>query len=146
MGQEEKKEWLTRYLGCRREIERDCRAIRRWRQLAEGAAPQMDSSAGGKSPRRESQLEKAVCELMEIREELPNKVGKLPKLRREIAEVIGVLPDKRLQLVLQYRYFHGLSFAALGKKVGYCEYYVSVLHKNALELLSLSEEKQLRMA
>lgn len=134
--------WLVRYLDCRKEIQRDCAAIRRWQREAEGGTQRLDFTGGRtRGGARESRVEKAVCEMLSLREYLPEKVQRMVHLRREIAGALDTLPEARLRLILQYRYFHGLTFARIGEKMGYCEYYVSVLHKAALKTLEQGESR-----
>ena len=75
-----------------------------------------------------------------LRDEINADIDRLADLKEEIRRMIETLPDEKYRVVLEKHYLNGLTYAQIGREIGYHKITVAKLVKEALEKM----EQQLR--
>lgn len=124
-----KKEFLSQYGDNEREIARLEEEIARWESRAQrvtGSFSHLPRHCG------EDKIQSAVDEIFELRAMLYERLVDATELRRTIAAAIVKVPDKRLRLLLEYRYIDGLTWERVAAALT-CDYRWTLrLHERAI--------------
>lgn len=117
--------------------------IESWRLLAESITVTLKQDAGGgSSGYKQSLIENAVCNILDLETEILDEIQALVDIERVIHKAIGLLvTDDRYKAVLEMRYLNGYSWRAIGTKLYYGEDWVCRLHGAALQEMRRGAEK-----
>lgn len=131
-----KKLFLSQYADNEREIKRLEEEICRW----ESRAQKMTSSFSlTPSHCGEDRLQSAVDEMVELRNLLYDRLVDSTELRRQIALAISTVPERRLKLLLEYRYIDGQTWEEVASTIA-CDYRWTLrLHDRALAMLIIPD-------
>jgi RNA polymerase sigma factor (sigma-70 family) len=94
-------------------------------------------STGGRDGRS---LEARMQRYLLLRDEINADIDRLADLKEEIRRMIEALPNEKYRVVLEKHYLGGLTYAQIGREIGYHKITVARLVKEALEKM----EQQLR--
>ena len=94
-------------------------------------------STGGRDDRS---LEARMQRYLLLRDEINADIDRLADLKEEIRRMIETLPNEKYRVVLEKHYLNGLTYAQIGREIGYHKITVAKLVKEALEKM----EQQLR--
>ena len=135
MTTEEKKTWLGRYRLAGQEVRRLTEEIARWEAQAAALTPRYSGNPGG--GKAESAIQRAVEEMLALREELAAELRGQVAIRREIEEAVGRVEDERLRELLRLRYLEGWRLEKIAAAWRYDYRWIRRLHRKALEAVSL---------
>jgi DNA-directed RNA polymerase specialized sigma subunit len=116
--------------------------IEAWRALAESITVTLKEdgalSGGGY---KQSLVENAVCNIVDLENEILVEIEELIGIERDIREAISALViDDRHKAVLEMRYLNGYSWRAIGARLYYGEDWVCRLHGAALQEMKRKAE------
>ncbi len=135
MTTEEKKTWLGRYRLAGQEVRRLTEEIARWEAQAAALTPRYSGNPGG--GKAESAIQRAVEEMLALREELAAELRRQVVIRREIEEAVGRVEDPRLQALLRLRYMEGWRLGKIAEIWKNDYRWVQRLHNQAIENLTV---------
>ena len=87
-------------------------------------------------------LENIVVKIVELQEEIGGDIEKLLVLKKDILGRIRCIEDPELQMVLELRYLSYLTWEHIAAKMGYSEDNIFILHRKALEKMTIPEALQ----
>ena len=87
----------------------------------------------------DDRIQSAVEKIVEIEERILQNIDDAAELRSRIEKAISDIEDKRLALLLEYKYIDGLTFERVAEKMNYSTRHILGLHGVALS--ALDEEK-----
>lgn len=79
----------------------------------------------------------AIADYVAKAEAIVEEITRLQRMQIQILRIIFQLDDLDLQNVLQLRYIDGLTWKAVGERLGISQRNAMSLHKKAIELLSI---------
>lgn len=132
MDNQTKKQILQSYGAALRRIERLEEETERWQARAEKCTVSFDAMPGGGGGDR---IQTAVEKIAELEDRLAHAIREATELRAKIADAINSIEDKRLALLLEYRYIDGLPFERVAEKMNYSARHIFGLHGVALSTL-----------
>lgn len=130
---QDKKRTLLGYRMLDMDIKRVLDEVARIRSQAE----KMTASFGDLGTATGSDIQKAVEKLEHLEKRLCNDASEMIRQRLQIENSICLVPDKRLQLLLRYRYIDGLTLERIAVTMNYSYMQVCRLHGKALEAIML---------
>jgi DNA-directed RNA polymerase specialized sigma subunit len=109
--------------------------IEDWRKLAESISVTLKEDGGiGGSGYKQSIIDNAVCNIVDLENEILAEVEALVNVERDIRTAIDQFTvDERHKTVLEMRYLNGYSWKAIASKLYYGEDWVCRLHGAALQ-------------
>lgn len=135
MTRDEIKTWLLQYRTLDRNIDRLREEKAFWMAKATAVTPvwsRMPKARGGND-----KLPGAVEKVIEIEQEIDQKIGELVTLRRQIGDRIASLEDDRLRELLLRYYIDGNTWEAVAEKMGYSLRHVLRMHEEAMRNMAL---------
>lgn len=136
MTNQEKIQYLSRFLCLDRRIERKCEELSRWRERATKITPTLSDMPKSPSSGADS-IQTAVEHIIELESEINADIDQLTDTRREIQEAIQTVKDEKLQLLLEYRYIDGMTWEQIAVKMEYSYMHICRLHGKALSNLKM---------
>lgn len=134
MTNEEKKAWLGRYRLAGAAVRRLQGELARW----ETQAAVLTARYGGASGRgSDDPLQRAVEEMLALRDELAEELQRQVALRREIEGAVQQVEDERLRELLRLRYIEGLTWEKVAERFDCSYMQTNRLHKKAISKLDL---------
>ncbi len=131
-----KKRFLGQYADNEREIRRLEEEICRWESRAQKMTAGYSHTP---SHRGEDRVQSAVDEIVELRNLLYDRLVDATELRRQIAQAISVVPERRLRLLLEYRYIDGWTWEEVATALTLDYRWTLRLHDRALVLLPVPD-------
>lgn len=80
-----------------------------------------------------SKVESAVLSILDLEEEIDQKVDELVEYKKAVLEMINKLNNKELMLILELRYIQGYKFDKIAEIMNYDRRQISRLHNRALD-------------
>ncbi|NLZ46487.1 MAG: DUF1492 domain-containing protein [Clostridiales bacterium] len=128
------KEYLNQYRAIDKEIDALLDEQKRLRSIAEksGASSIIDGTA--KSPKNDNSapFERIVDKIIEIENEINQKIDLKLNLQKEINASIERVDDDTLRTLLRYRYLCGMTFEQVAVRMNYSYMHTCRLHGRAL--------------
>ena len=128
------------YLSRPREIEERIRnreeKILALRSVASKTTTTLHLTAGCSSGSDDHKLENIVSEIDRLERENTQDEAELAALCIEINNRLDVLPKESHRTVLRLWYICGRPISEIADEMGYCEYYIKKLKRDALDALS----------
>lgn len=139
---EDPKVFLNRGFNANKMIAAKRERVDDWRRLAESITVQLKPDAGGgSSGYKQSLIENAVCNIIDLENEILEEIAALTEIQREIACVVTeLLEDKRYKDIIELRYLNGQSWKAIASRLYYGEDWVCRLHGAALQAIKRAAE------
>lgn len=107
--------------------------IESWRSLASSITVELKPDSGGSSMYKQSLVENAVCNIVDLENEILAEIEALVNIEKEIHEAITLfVTDDRYKAILELRYLNGYSWRSIGARLYYGEDWVCRLHGVAL--------------
>ena len=116
--------------------------IDEWRILATSITVTLKSEGGGNGGgQKTSIIENAVCNIVDLENEILKEIIGLTAMEREIHEAIKLfVRDDRHKAILEMRYLNGYNWRTIGAKLYYGEDWVCRLHGAALQEMKKQAE------
>ena len=130
MTNQDKKQWLGRYLSLKREIVALDRERERIMSLGTKITPTYSDMPHGGSG--EDKIQSAVDKLTGIAEQMDSKAADMRQSLVEIETAIGNVPQENLRELLRRRYICGERFEEIAVKMNYSWRQIIRLHGDAL--------------
>ena len=130
MTNQDKKQWLGRYLSLKREIVALDRERERIMSLGTKITPTYSDMPHGGSG--EDKIQSAVDKLTGIAEQMDSKAADMRQSLVEIEVAIENVPQENLRELLRRRYICGERFEEIAVHMHYNYRWVRRLHENAL--------------
>ena len=134
MTNQDKKQWLGRYLSLKREIVALDRERERIMSLGTKITPTYSDMPHGGSG--EDKIQSAVDNLVGIAEQMDSKAADMMRALVEIEAAIENMPQENLRELLRLRYICGESFEEIAVKMNYSWRQIIRLHGDALTVLN----------
>lgn len=117
-----------------------------WRKLAESITVTLKHDAGTSgSGYKQGLVENAVCNIVDLENEIIAEIDALANIERDIAEAINLfITDDRYKAVLEMRYLNGYSWRVIGSRLYYGEDWVCRLH--GMALLEMKKNARIKSA
>lgn len=107
--------------------------IESWRSLATSITVELKPDSGSPSMYKQSLVENAVCNIVDLENEILAEIEALVNIEKEIHAAIELfVTDDRYKAVLELRYLNGYSWRSIGARLYYGEDWVCRLHGAAL--------------
>ena len=135
MTSKEKKQYLSRYKKLDNEIDRKLEECQKWHDKAEKITPTISDMP--KSNSGSNKIESAVERIIDLENELNEKIDCLVALRRNIESDISSVEDDTLRTLLEYRYIDGMTWEEVAVKMNFNYRWVLRLHGRALTKLAI---------
>lgn len=132
MDNKTKKQILQSYGITLRRIERLEEEAELWRARAEKCTVSFSAAPCGNGDDR---IQSAIEKIAEIEEKILQNISDAAELRSRIEKAISDVEDKRLALLLEYKYIDGLPFERVAEKMNYTARHIFGLHGVALSML-----------
>ena len=104
-----------------------------WRRLADSITVTLTNDGGSGGGYKQSIVENAVCNIVDLENEIISEINNLVTIERNIREVIGFVTDNRFKAILEMRYLNGYSWHIIADRLYYGVDWVCRLHGAALE-------------
>ena len=130
MTVDEKKAYLGRYRLLDRQVQRTVDEISRWKSRAAKVTPSYSSEPNGSTG--DDRLQVVVEQIVELEARANQQIEELLTWKRDIEAAVATVEDKKVRLLLQYRYIDGLTWESIAQKMGYNERWIYQLHRQAL--------------
>lgn len=143
-GTDEKTVWLRGYQVKAQEIRRLEEEIGRWRALMLPGRMDFARPSRGKpgaAPGEPSRVETVAEKLLELQDDLLERVEALVDLRREVEGAIAALADERYRLLLRMRFIDGYSLNEIADRLSYSQRQICNLSREALNALPFPKKK-----
>jgi hypothetical protein len=128
------KEFLSQYISAGGEIEALIEERQRLRSLAEKTTMGFENDGGAPRSRNADKIPEAVEKIMEIEEEIGNRVASLATIRIKIYSTICKVPDGKLRVILLKRYIGNESFEKIAMDTNFTyNHIVKNLHPQGLD-------------
>jgi hypothetical protein len=128
------KEFLSQYISAGGEIEALIEERQRLRSLAEKTTMGFENDGGAPTSRNADKIPEAVEKIMEIEEEIGNRVASLATIRIKIYSTICKVPDGKLRVILLKRYIGNESFEKIAMDTNFTyNHIVKNLHPQGLD-------------
>jgi DNA-directed RNA polymerase specialized sigma subunit len=115
--------------------------IEEWRRLAESITAALKEDAVNGGGHKQSIVENAVCNIVDLENEILDEIRRLAAIERDIRSAIDLyVTDDRHRVVLEMRYLNGYSWRTIGARLYYGEDWVCRLHGAALRELRRKAE------
>lgn len=135
MNNREKIDYLKQYKNLDNYINQLIEDADRLRTRAEKITPTLTGLPQGGDG--ENQRELAICKLVDLNNEINEKVDEYVDLGREIRKVIDTVQDIRLRTILQLKYIDGLSWEKIAVELDCSWRNLHRLHPKALREIKL---------
>lgn len=137
------KEYLSQYRTLDREINSLLDEQERLRSLAEKAGSSI-IGGGAKTVKSDNSapFERVVDKIIEIENEINQKIDLKLILRKEIEASIESVDDDTLRTLLRYRYLCGMTFEQVAVRMNYSYKQTCRLHGKALQKLTQGERNK----
>lgn len=135
MTNQDKKEFLKRYLVADRRLTVLIDELEIWRSRVTKITPFLSGLPGGSA---EDPLQMAVERIAALERRISKEIVWLMLTRAEIREAIEMVQDKKLRLLLEYRYIHGKTWEEIAERMNYSWRQIMRLHKFALSAINMS--------
>jgi DNA-directed RNA polymerase specialized sigma subunit len=129
------KTFLARGLNVKARIAAKQKQIANWRRLAESiTVPLKDAPSLSGDGYKQSLVENAVCNIVDLENEIIAEIKELINIERDIRAVINTLVfnDKHI-VILEMRYLNGYSWSMIARRLSYGTDWVCRLHGSALQ-------------
>ena len=103
----------------------------KYRDLALRCTTLYRGSPGGTL--RVSSVEEYVCRIVDLEQEIDQRLSAYVRLTREIERAIDAVPDPRYRELLRFRYVNGWSLSRIAREMHMSEDWVKHLHGEALQ-------------
>ena len=128
------KEFLSQYISAGGEIEALIEERQRLRSLAEKTTIGFENDGGAPTSRNADKIPEAVEKIIEIEEEIGNRVASLATIRIKIYSTICKVPDGKLRVILLKRYISNESFERIAMDTNFTyNHIVKNLHPQGLD-------------
>ena len=128
------KEFLSQYISAGGEIEALIEERQRLRSLAEKTTIGFENDGGAPTSRNADKIPEAVEKIIEIEEEIGNRVASLATIRIKIYSTICKVPDGKLRVILLKRYIGNESFEKIAMDTNFTyNHIVKNLHPQGLD-------------
>ena len=126
------KEFLSQAYLLDQRIKCKSEQIRRLNELATNCSATLTGMPGNPN-RGGSAMADAVCEIIDLENEIAADADKLVQTMRGIIEVINKVENAELRILLEQRYLCGATWEKIAIDMDYGLRYVHCLHKKALK-------------
>lgn len=142
------KAFLSRGLKASELIAAKRERVEDWRRLAESITVTLKPDVGGGGGGyKQSLVENAVCNIVDLENEIIVEIEGLMTIQRETACVITeLLTDERYKAVVELRYLNGQSWRAIATRLYYGEDWVCRLHGAALREIKAAASARIKSA
>jgi DNA-directed RNA polymerase specialized sigma subunit len=110
--------------------------VREWRNRAESISITLKHD-GGMTPRggyKESTIESAVCNIVDLENEIKEELTNLSNIQREVKAAINeLIDDITKRTVLEFWYLNDFSWREIAARMSFAERWVKRLHESALK-------------
>lgn len=135
MTNQDKKQWLRRYIDLNRAINQKLGELASLKALCEKATSVMsDMPKGGGSDREDRYIR-----LVDMRNEINAEIDRYVDLRQEIVDAIRTVPGLTLQTLLKLRYLDDMKWEQIAVDLNHDYRYVLKLHGRALEAIEIRQ-------
>lgn len=135
MTSQEKKEFLSRYLGILAE-EKDIREeIAYWESRAQKVTASWSAVPGG--GKGSDKVQTGAIKVVELRDSLMGKIEELAAVRAEIERAIGTVQDDTQRRLLRRKYINGLTLEQIAVEMHYSYVHTCRIHGYALSNIML---------
>ena len=137
----QKAQWLGRYNGISRRINRLEEEIEMWRCKLEGlGSPLIDGMPHGHSSN--PQKEELILKIIDIDNLLTDELLKLTAAKQDIFDAINTVKDPTLQVLLEHRYLDGMRWEDICVELHYSWRQVHRMHLQALRQVEMEDDTQ----
>lgn len=139
MTNQEIIKYLNQYKILDKSIDRQIEEKERWQSRALKVTPtwsDMPKGSDGENPR-----ELATCKMMDLEKDINKDIDELYDLGLEIKELINYIGEKRLKLMMEFKYIDGYKWEKVAEEMGKSRQWVTELHGRALEILAAKINK-----
>jgi len=127
------KEFLSRGRNIKALITAKQEHIDEWRKLSESTTVTLKSGGGSKIGYKQGLMENAVCNIIDLENEIFIEINELVELERDIREAINtLLTDTRHKAIFELRYIQHLKLEEIAVKLNYAFRWVQRLNGRAL--------------
>ena len=134
MTNQEKKQWLKRYLPIVQEIDRLIDEKQLWAERATKiSSSYSDMPKGGQT----NKIQSAAAERDRIDRQIDEEYRKATSIRDEITLAINTIDDHEQRVLLKYRYIDGVKWWQIGEKLHCDTMTIWRKHGNALTRLQI---------
>ena len=135
MTNQEKKEWLSKYIHAYHEID-DLTAERKmWRERGEAMTAKLTASPAGEGVTDKTGMAAAAIAYIDSR--ISARIWNLTMERRQIEKQIDAVEDETLKRLLYLRYIRGLTWEEVAVEMHYTYQWVCALHGRALDAIRI---------
>ena len=125
------KEYLRQYRTLDGKINAKCQHLEELEAKALYVSPSTEN-VGSRNCLPHSRVEEITDNIMQLQNEINDKIDMLVNLEREIRHAIDKLADDKLREVLEYHYINGMTLEQTAVKMNYSYPHVCRLHGYAL--------------
>ena len=138
VSNQEKIQYLKRFLTLDREIDRKLKEVEHWRaRLGRVTAIYSFEPKGGGSI--QGKTENAIVKIVDLENEINADIDRLIEIRGDIKAVIEAVEDDRELILLQYRYIDGKTFEWIAEQMNYSSRQAHRLHSQSLANLKIKD-------
>ncbi|MBQ8793932.1 MAG: hypothetical protein IJZ63_04215 [Clostridia bacterium] len=129
------KKFLSRGYKAKLRIATKERRIREWQEMAESiTAPLKEVVSFSSTPSKK--VEEAVCNIVDLQNEIAEEIVNLIAIEREISELLKNSPLEAVdKCILEMRYLNYMKWEDIALAVNYAQRWVLRRHKKALKIL-----------
>ncbi len=135
MTNAEKKHYLGQYKIADNQIDQLLEELARWKAKSTAVSPVYSDVPKGHNGA--DRMADAVARIVELEDEITERIDALVNMRRQIEADIATVPDGRLQQLLRYRYIDGMTWERIAVEMHYSYMQVCRLHGRALDEMML---------
>jgi DNA-directed RNA polymerase specialized sigma subunit len=125
------KSFLRQYIYASKEIDRKLEEIARLRELVTRINVASDNTRVQVSPH--DHVGDAIAKIVDMENEIDAQIDQLRTVKVKIEAALEAIDDKRLRLLLRYRYIDGLPFTVIGEKMSYSHRHIFRMFNFALQ-------------
>lgn len=134
MTNQDKKRWLMRYQEINRDIDQLLLEKSQLKDFVTRVTPNLSGMPRGGS---EDSRQTAIAKIVDLEQQIDNKINTLVDLRKEIAHVVEIVPNNNYRRLLNLRYISGKCWEEIALIMGYDYSWVIKMHGRALDVLQI---------
>ena len=134
------QEFLQSIETLQKRIETNKRRVEQMQELLTKTSPSISDMPKSSSPNAHA-FEDRVCAKIALEEEIEKDTIRLEKVKMDVVDAIMQIQNQECREILYKRYVEFKSWNAIITELGYVERYVYTLHRKALKMVLVPEDR-----